>query len=96
MSHNNTDDSPKDPRAHVRTMDTKIIHHLELKKAITLGLNHVSLNNTNINNIILIFFADLNYFFFSHVEKMNIVFQKPYYCSQPNLMWMKKNRSKFL
>ena len=75
MNHNNTDDNPKDPRAHVCTMDTKIIHHLELKKEITLGLNHVSLNNTNINKIILFFFADLSYFFFSQVEKMTLSFR---------------------
>ena len=37
-----------DPRAHVRTMDTKIIHHHGLREAITLGLNHIPLRNTNI------------------------------------------------
>ena len=46
------DDSQKDPRAHVRTMDTKIIHHHGLREAITLGLNHIPLRNTNIHEAI--------------------------------------------
>ena len=44
------DDS--DPRAHVRTMDTKIIHHHGLREAIYLGLNHIPLRNTNIQEAI--------------------------------------------
>jgi hypothetical protein len=41
-----------DPRAHVRTMDTNIIHHRELREAMALGLNHIPLKNTNIREAI--------------------------------------------
>ena len=40
------------PTAHVRTMDTNIIHHLGLRKALALGLNHIPLRNTNIQETI--------------------------------------------
>ena len=36
------------PIAHVRTMDTNIIHHHGLREALALGLNHIPLRNTNI------------------------------------------------
>ena len=41
-----------DPRMHIRTMDTKIIHHHGLREAITLGLNHIPLSKTNIQEAI--------------------------------------------
>ena len=41
-----------DPRAHVRTMDIKIIHHHGLREAIGLGLNHIPLRHTNIQEAI--------------------------------------------
>ena len=41
-----------DPRAHVRTMDIKVIHNHSLREAITLGLNHIPLRNTNISETI--------------------------------------------
>ena len=40
------------PMAHVRTMDTNIIHHHELRDTITLGLNHIPLRNTNMQETI--------------------------------------------
>ena len=46
------DDNYHDPRAHLRTMNTRIIHHHGLREAITLGLNHVPLKNTNIQEAI--------------------------------------------
>jgi hypothetical protein len=46
------DENNQDPRAHVRTMDTRIIHHHGLREAITLGLNHIPLKNTNIREVI--------------------------------------------
>ena len=45
-------DNHQDPRAHVRTMDTRIIHHHGLREAITLGLNHIPLRNTNIREVV--------------------------------------------
>ena len=39
-------------KIHVRTMDTKIIHNHGLREAITLGLNHIPLRNTNIREAI--------------------------------------------
>lgn len=42
------DDSQNDPMAHVHNMDTKIVHNCVLREAITLGLNHILLRNTNI------------------------------------------------
>lgn len=46
------DNTSDDPMMHVRTMDTKIIHNHGLKDAITLGLNHIPLRNTNIREAI--------------------------------------------
>jgi hypothetical protein len=46
------DKTSDDPRMHVRTMDTKIIHNHGLREAITLGLNHIPLRNTNIRETI--------------------------------------------
>jgi hypothetical protein len=40
------------PMAYVRTMDTNIIHHHELRDAIALGLNHIPLRNTNMQETI--------------------------------------------
>ena len=40
------------PIAHVRTMDTDIIHHHGLREALALGLNHIPLRNTNIQETI--------------------------------------------
>ena len=37
---------------HVRTMDTKIIHNNGLREAVTLGLNHISLHNTNMSETV--------------------------------------------
>jgi hypothetical protein len=45
-------DEMNSPMAHVRIMDTNIIHHLGLREAIALGLNHIPLRNTNIQEII--------------------------------------------
>jgi hypothetical protein len=46
------DDNVANPIAHVRTMDTHIIHHRGLREAIALGLNHIPLRNTNIQEAI--------------------------------------------
>jgi hypothetical protein len=46
------DDNYHDPRTHVCTMNTRIIHHHGLREAITLGLNHIPLKNTNIQEAI--------------------------------------------
>ena len=46
------DNTSGDLRMHVRTMDTKIIHNHGLREAITLGLNHIPLRNTNIHEIV--------------------------------------------
>ena len=46
------DDTNGDPRMHVRTMDTTIIHHYGLREVVTLGLNHIPLRNTNIREIV--------------------------------------------
>ena len=46
------DDTNENPKMHVRTMDTRIIHHHGLRNAITLGLNHIPLRNTNIREAI--------------------------------------------
>ena len=48
------DNTSGDPRMHVRTMDTKIIHNHELRQAITLGLNLISLRNINIRETVQI------------------------------------------
>ena len=45
-------DNKNDPKAHVRIMDTKIIHHRGLREAITLGLNYIPFRNTNIQKTI--------------------------------------------
>lgn len=52
IDHDIIDDNSNDPRAHVCTMDTKIIHHHGLREAITLGLNHIPLRTTNIQEAI--------------------------------------------
>ena len=45
-------DNVDNPMAHVRTMDTHIIHHRGLREAIALGLNHIPLRHTNIQEAI--------------------------------------------
>ena len=39
-------------KEHVRTMDTNIIHNKGLREAITLGLNHIPLRNTNVRETV--------------------------------------------
>ena len=46
------DNSNGNSKMHVRTMDTSIIHNKGLRDAITLGLNHIPLRNTNVRETI--------------------------------------------
>ena len=46
------DNTNGNSKMHVRTMDTKIIHNKGLREAVTLGLNHISLRNTNVRETV--------------------------------------------